>query len=161
MALVQSSKPAKFDSLRVQPGYVAIHPQSVRNRVRQTTTAWHRIFIRINHVTPIGGIRRTSRRTKQHWLHRIWNIFCVQLDGSAQFTDGRLLATCMLLCCGSQKCSRLPLTEQQATTKQLQLKWCKWIALDLLATMQPFFPTCVTYMHSMFSRGKRILIQVI
>ena len=26
--------------------------------------------------------------------------------------------------------------------------------------MQPFFPTCVTYMHSMFSRGKRILIQV-
>ena len=85
-------------------------------------------------VTPIGGSHRTSERRKQHGLHRIWNISCIRLDGSAQFTDGCFLATCMLQCCGSLQRSRLPLTEQQATANQLQLKQCKGIALRLWAT---------------------------
>ena len=122
LALVHSTKPARFHSQRVQPGDVAIHTISVGNRVRQTPIAWHWIFTRFNYVTPIGGSHRASRRRKQHWLRRIWNISCVQLGGSTRFTDGCFLATCMLQCRGSLQRSRLALTKQQATANQLQLK---------------------------------------
>ena len=123
LPLVHSTKPARFDSQRVQPGNVAIHPISMGNRVRQTPIAWHRIFARINYVSPIGGNRRISRRRKQCWLYRIWNISCIRLAGSTRFTDGCFLATCMLQCRGSLQHSRLALTKQQATTNQLQLEW--------------------------------------
>ena len=66
----------------------------------------------------------------------------------------------MLQCCGSLQRSRLPLTEQQATANQLQLKQCKGIALHLRAMMSPLFPTGITYMHSMFFCCIRIFIQV-
>ena len=122
LSLVHITEPARFNSQRVQSGDVAIHPISTQNRVRQTPIAWHRIFVRLNYVTPTGGFRRVSRQRKQRWLHRIRNISCILLDGSTQFTDGCFLATCMLQCCGSLQRSRLPLTEQQATANQLQLK---------------------------------------
>ena len=70
------------------------------------------------------------------------------------------MATCMLQCCGSLQCSRLPLARQQATTNQLQLKQRKWIALHLWAIMGPLFSTHITYMHSMHFCCKRIHIQV-
>ena len=66
----------------------------------------------------------------------------------------------MLRCCGSLQRSRLPLTKQQTTTNQLQLKLRLGIALHLRATMQPFFATRITYMHSMFLSSKCIFIQV-
>ena len=56
LALVHSTKPAKFNSQRVQPGNVAIHPRSTRNRDRQTPIVWHQIFVRFNHVTPTGAL---------------------------------------------------------------------------------------------------------
>ena len=122
LALVHSTEPARFNSQRVQPGDMAIHPICARNRVRQTSIAWHRISIGFNHVRPTGGSCRTSRQRKQRWLCRIRDISCVQLNGSARFTDSWFRATCMLRCCGSLQRSRLPLTKQQATTNQLQLK---------------------------------------
>ena len=122
LALVHSTKPTRFNSQRVQPGNVAIHPICARNRVRQTPIAWHRISIRFNYVRPTGGTRRASRQRKQCWLYRIWNISCIRLSGSARFTDSWFRATCMLQCCGSLQLSRLPLTNQQTTTNQLQLK---------------------------------------
>ena len=160
LALVHSTKPARFNSQHVQPGDVAVHPQSMGNRVRQTPIAWHQVFARLIHVTPIGSTCRTSRRRKQYWLCRIQIIPFVQLGGSARFTDGCLVATCMLQCCGSLQRSRLPLTEQQATANQLQLKWHKRIALHLRAMMSPLFATRITYMHGVFFRSKPILIQV-
>ena len=122
LALVHSTEPARFNSQRVQPGNVAIHPVCTRNRVRQTPIAWHQISVRFNYVRPTGGTCRASRQRKQHCLHRIWNISCIRLSGSARFTDSWFRATCMLRCCGSLQRIRLPLTEQQATTNQLQLK---------------------------------------
>ena len=62
LALVYGTKPARFNSQRVQPSYVAIHPISMPNRVRQTPLAWYRISVRFNYVTPIGGTCRTSQR---------------------------------------------------------------------------------------------------
>ena len=124
LALVHSTKPTRFNSQRVQPGDMAIQPICARNRVRQTPIAWHRISVRFNYVRPTDGTRRASRQRKQHWLCRIWNISCVWLSGSTRFTDRWFRATCMLRCCGSLQCSRLPLTEQQTTTNQLQLKRC-------------------------------------
>ena len=44
LALVHSTKPARFKSQCVQPGYVAIHPQSVGNRVIQTPMDWDMII---------------------------------------------------------------------------------------------------------------------
>ena len=123
LALVHSTEPTRFNSQRVQPGNVAIHPICMQNRVRQTPIAWHRISVGFNYVSPSGGTGRASRQRKQHWLHRIWNVSCVRLSGSARFTDSWFRATCMLRCCGSLQHSRLPLTEQQTTTNQLQLKW--------------------------------------
>ena len=64
LALVYSTEPSRFDSQRVQPGNMAIHPISAGNRVRQTPIVWHQIFARINHVTPIGSSHRTSSRRK-------------------------------------------------------------------------------------------------
>ena len=122
LALVHSTEPTRFNSQRVQPGDVAIHPVCARNRVRQTPIAWHRISVRFNYVRPTGGSRRISRQRKQHCLHRIWNISCVRLGGSARFTNSWFRATCMLRCCGSLQRSRLPLAKQQTTTNQLQLK---------------------------------------
>ena len=124
LALVHSTEPTRFNSQRVQPGDVAIHPVCARNRVRQTPIAWHRISVRFNYVRPTGGSRRTSRQRKRRWLHRIRHISCVRLSDSARFTDSWFRATCMLRCCGSLQRSRLPLTKQQTTTNQLQLKWC-------------------------------------
>ena len=158
--LIHSTELTRFNSQRVQPGNVAMHPICAWNRVRQIPIAWHQISVRFDYVSPSGGTRRASKQRKWRWLCRIWNIFCTQLDGSTRFTDGCLMATCMLQCCGSVQHSRLPLTKQQATTDQLQLKQCKGIALHLRATMNPLFPTGITYMHSMFFSGKRILIQV-
>ena len=123
LALVHSTEPTRFNSQRVQPGDVAIHPVCARNRVRQTPIAWHRISVRFNYVRPTGGSRRTSRQRKRRWLRRIRHISCVRLSDSARFTDSWFRATCMLRCCGSLQRSRLPLTEQQTTTNQLQLKW--------------------------------------
>ena len=160
LALVHSTEPTRFNSQRVQPGDMAIHPICTRNRVRQTPIAWQRISIRFNHVRPTGGSRRTSRQRKQCWLCRIRNISCVQLGGSGRFTDGCFLVTCMLRCCGSLQRSRLPLTEQQVTTNQLQLKQHKGIVLHLQAMISPLFSTRVTYMHSMFFHRIRILIHV-
>ena len=77
LALVHSTKPARFNSQRVQPGNMAINSISTGNRVRQTPIAWHRTFTRISFMTPIGGTRRTSEMRKQCWLYRIWNISCV------------------------------------------------------------------------------------
>ena len=122
LALVHSTEPTRFNSQRVQPGDVAIHPVCARNRVRQTPIAWHRISVRFNYVRPTGGTRRASRQRKQHWLFRIQDISCVRLSGNARFTDSWFRATCMLRCCGSLQRSRLPLTQQQTTTNQLQLK---------------------------------------
>ena len=124
LALVHSTEPARFNSQRVQPGDVTIHLVCARSRVRQTPIAWHRKFVGFNYVRPTGGTRRTSRQRKRHWLHRIRNISCVRLSGSARFTDSWFRATCMLQCCGSLQRSRLPLAKQQTTTNQLQLKWC-------------------------------------
>ena len=123
LALVHSTEPARFNSQRVQPGDVAIHPICARNRVRQTPITWHRISVRFNHVRPTGGSRRISRQRKQCWLRRIRHISCVRLSDSARFTDSWFRATGMLRCCGSLQRSRLPLTKQQMTTNQLQLKW--------------------------------------
>ena len=64
LALVHSTEPARFNSQRVQPGDVAIHPISVQNRVRQTPIAWHQILVRFNYLTPIGGTNRTSKKRK-------------------------------------------------------------------------------------------------
>ena len=122
LALLHSTKPARLSSQCVQPGDVAIHPISTQNRVRQTPIAWHQISIRFNYVRATGGTGRTSRKRKQHCFCRIQNISCVQLGGSARFTDSWFRATGMLRCCGSLQRSRLPLTKQQATTNQLQLK---------------------------------------
>ena len=122
LALVHSTYPARFNSQRVQPGNVAIHPICARNRIRQTPITWHRISVGLNYVRPTGGTRRASRQRKQRWLHRIRNISCVQLRGSGRFTDSWFRATCMLRCCGSLQRSGLPLTKQQTTTNQLQLK---------------------------------------
>ena len=122
LALVHSTEPARFNSQHVQLGGVAIHPINAGNRVKQTAIAWYQIFGRFNYMTPTGGTSRTSRKRKQCWLHRIWYISCVQLGGSGRFTDGYFLATCMLRYCGSLQHNRLPLTEQQATANQLQLK---------------------------------------
>ena len=122
LALVHSTEPTRFNSQRVQPGNMAIHPICVQNRVRQTPIAWHQIFIRFDYVRPAGGTGRTSRKRKQHCLCRIQNISCVRLNGSARFTDSWFRATCMLQCCGSLQRSRLPRTQQQTTTNQLQLK---------------------------------------
>ena len=160
LALVHSAEPTRFNSQRVQPGDVAIYPVCARNRVRQTPITWHRISVRFNHVRPTGGTHRASRQRKQHWLCRIRNILCVRLSGSARFTNSWFRAPCMLRCCGSLQCSRLPLTKQQTTTNQLQLKRRYGIALHLQAMMQPLFPTSITYMHSMFLSGKCIFIQV-
>ena len=115
-----------------QPGSIASvfnqamwpYTQFARNRVSQTPIAWHRIFVRFNHVRPTGGSRRTSRQRKRCWLRRIRHISCVRLSDSARFTDSWFRATCMLRCCGSLQRSRLPLTKQQTTTNQLQLKRC-------------------------------------
>ena len=123
LALVHSTKPTRFNSQRIQPGNVAIHPVCARSRVRQTPIAWHRISVRFNHVRPTGGSRRASRQRKRRCLRRIRNISCVRLSGSARFTDSWFRATCMLRCYGSLQCSRLPLAKQQTTTNQLQLKW--------------------------------------
>ena len=122
LALVHSTEPARFNSQRVQPGDVAIHPICARNRVRQTPIAWHRISVRFNYVRPTGGSRRIGRQRKRCWLRRIRHISCVRLSDSARFTDSWFRATCMLRCCGSLQRSRLPLTKQQTTTNQLQLK---------------------------------------
>ena len=96
LALVHSTEPARFNSQRVQPGNVAIHPICARNRVRQTPIVWHRISIRFNHVRPSGGSCRTSRQRKRCWLCRISNISCVQVSGSTRFTNSWFRATCML-----------------------------------------------------------------
>ena len=116
LALVHSTEPARFDSQRVQPGDVAIHPVCGQNRVRHTPMAWHRISVGFNYERPTGGTHRASRQRKQHWLCRIQNISCLLLSGSARFTDSWFRATCMLRCCGSLQRSRLPLTKQQMTT---------------------------------------------
>ena len=64
LALVHSTEPARFNSKRVQPGDVAIHPICARNRVRQTPIAWHRISVRFNYVRLIGGTGRARRQRK-------------------------------------------------------------------------------------------------
>ena len=64
LALVHSTTPAGFDSQHVQPGNMAIHPQSVGNRVIPTPMVWHTIINGINCVTPSGGRRSTSREKK-------------------------------------------------------------------------------------------------
>ena len=123
LALLHSTEPTRFNSQRVQPGDVAIHPVCARNRVIQTPIAWHRISVRFNYVRPTGGSHRTSRQRKRYWLRRIWHISCVRLSDSTRFIDSWFRATCMLRCCGSLQRSRLPLTKQQTSTNQLQLKW--------------------------------------
>ena len=111
LALVHSTEPTRFNSQRVQPGDVAIHPVCARNRVRQTPIAWHRISVRFNYVRPTGGSRRTSRQRKRCWLRIIRHVSCVRLSDSARFTDSWFRATCMLRCCSSLQRSRLPLTQ--------------------------------------------------
>ena len=55
-------------------------------------------------------------------------------------------ASRVVLCCdGSLQHSRLALPQQQAVTNQLQVKYCKWIALHLHTNMLPFFSICITH----------------
>ena len=160
LALIRSTEPARFDSQCVQVSNVAIYPQSVHNRVSETPMPWHANNSRLSHATPSGGMLRIYRVRKRHWLCRIQNIYCVRLSGSGRFTDGSFLATCPLWCCSKLQRGRLSLAKQKPTANQLQAERCQRITLHLGTTMRPLFPTCVTYMHSMFLCCKQIFIQV-
>ena len=64
LALVHSTEPTRVNSQRVQPGDVAIHPISMRTRIRQTPIMWHQISIRFNYVSPSGGTGKARRQMK-------------------------------------------------------------------------------------------------
>ena len=68
-----------------------------------TPQVWHPIFFRISGRVPLGSTCRRRGKRKAMQISKIWDVSCVDLRTTSQWSETLLLATAskVMLCCDS------------------------------------------------------------